>query len=65
MKIKHFLRFYADTKQVKNAKFSFKINNYQDIRKTIDRFTAKGFNIKAAYYVKSTNGLSHTGIRVK
>ena len=65
MKTKHYLRFYADTNQVKNTKFSFKINSYHDIRNTIDRFTKKGFNIKAAYYIKVTNGLSHTGVRVK
>ena len=65
MKIKHFLIFYADTAKVKNARFSFKINNYHNASKTIDRFQKKGFIIKAAYYVKVTNGISHTGVRVK
>jgi hypothetical protein len=65
MKVKHLLTFYGDTQKVKNHKFCFKINSYNDVNKSLQRFANKGIYVRAAWYVKVTGGIASTGVRVK
>jgi len=44
------LKFYADTLQVINHRFTWRVNNKEDAEKALKRFQAKGWKIKAAWY---------------
>jgi hypothetical protein len=44
------LKFYADTSQVINHIFSWRVNNKADAQAALKRFQSKGWKIRAAWY---------------
>jgi hypothetical protein len=44
------LKFYADTSQVMNHLFTWRVNNKADAQAALKRFQSKGWKIRAAWY---------------
>jgi len=50
MKIRNQVRFYADNAIYKNVSMSYWVNNKKDAMNCLNRFMAKGWSIRAAWY---------------
>lgn len=58
------LKFYGDTSEKKNHLYHFKVNNIEDARNAITRFTTKGIKVRAGWYTPYKNGIACVGVRI-